>query len=66
MTLTEALQKAAKLNIEVRIEQPTSKAATLDMKRCFTEHWGDHKDSAEKATVRVIERVTKERDRHGR
>lgn len=62
MTLAEALQKAGKLGIEVRVEQPTSKAATLAMKHCFTEHWGDHKGSAEKATIRVIERVI-ERDK---
>ncbi|CAB4123605.1 hypothetical protein UFOVP48_43 [uncultured Caudovirales phage] len=57
MTLAEALQKAVKLGIEVRIEQPASRAATLDMKWCFTEHWGDHGGSAEKATIRAIERV---------
>ena len=57
MTLSEALQKAKELGIEVRIAQPTSRAMTSDMQHCFTEHWGDHNGSADKATVRVIERV---------
>jgi hypothetical protein len=59
MTLDEALQRANEMGIEVRIEKPLSKAAALDMKYCFTEHWGDHGQSAEKATLRVIARVIK-------
>lgn len=59
MTLAEALQRASELGIEVRIAKPASRAAALDMEHCFTEHWSDHGQSVEAATIRVIERVIK-------